>query len=50
MNTHRFLSLVAATLITAGQTLIFATDTAGASAPALTESVARVTQPASGNA
>jgi hypothetical protein len=35
MNTHRFLSLVAAILITAGQALIFVADTASSHADSI---------------
>lgn len=41
MNGHRFLSFLAAALITVGQTLVFATDTA-ASADALLGAVANL--------
>jgi hypothetical protein len=44
MNTHRFLSLLAAALITVGQAIVFATDTS-ASSEALAAPVANLTQP-----
>ena len=45
MNAHKFLSLLAAALITAGQAIIFATDTS-ASREALAAPVASLAQPA----
>jgi len=44
MNAHRFLSLLAAALVTVGQALIFAADTS-ASSEGLAAPVASLTQP-----